>query len=222
METVKSALKKTSIVAIAFAVALSLGALLPAGTAHAKSASFGLAKSKTLKISYVPGNFCLNGIEFMYHGDKKLSKLKNSKSSVLRAGLHVDDFSSYIHLQLKKQGTTKVSFKMGSKKYSVQVQTYKYASPIKSIKIGSKNCMKFFKPKYMSRLSEGAWQVLAASEEPAKVKVVPNKGWKINKIYSDWDGYKKYKNGSKIKGYFSIEMKNTKTGLIETYHLSYL
>lgn len=215
---------------MAAAVALSL--MFAVAPAHATSdPKISVLKKGTLKVSYAPGNSDADSIEFWSDGRSKVSKLKSSKSAVAKAKLkYLKDRNTYIaKIKLKKAGTTKITCKVGSKKYAAKIKVYKYETPIASLKVGKQDLTDSLMPENLLRGSGASYEITAVGGTKAqKVKVVPADGWKISKIYTEKYSYKggkekktvkKYKNGAKIKGQFYIDMKNKKTGLVETLHI---
>lgn len=223
--------RAVSFAAAAMAAAVALSLVFAVAPAHATSdPKISVLKKGTLKVSYVPGNSYANTIGFWSDGLSKVSKLKSSKSTVGKAKLkYLKDRNTYIaEIKLKKAGTTKITCKVGSKKYAAKIKVYKYETPIASLKLGKQDLTDSLMPENLLRGSGTSYEITAVGTKAQKVNVVPADGWKISKIYTEKYSYKggkekkttkKYKNGAKIKGDFYIDMKNKKTGLVETFHV---
>lgn len=224
--------RAVSFAAAAMAAAVALSLMFAVAPAHASSdPKISVLKKGTLKVSYAPGNSDADSIGFWSDGRSKVSKLKSSKSAVAKAKLkYLKDRNTYIaEIKLKKAGTAKITCKVGSKKYAAKIKVYKYETPIASLKVGKQDLTDSLMPENLLRGSGASYEITAVGGTKAqKVKVVPADGWKISKIYTEKYSYKggkekktvkKYKNGAKIKGQFYIDMKNKKTGLVETLHI---
>ena len=121
--------RAVSFAAAAMAAAVALSLMFAVAPAHATSdPKISVLKKGTLKVSYAPGNSDADSIEFWSDGRSKVSKLKSSKSAVAKAKLkYLKDRNTYIaKIKLKKAGTTKITCKVGSKKYAAKIKVYKY------------------------------------------------------------------------------------------------
>ena len=90
----------------------------------------------------------------------------------------------------------------------------KYANPVKTFKVGSKN--------YASKFNKDYISVLYDQEKlSGKLEISPNKNWKLKKIWlSKARTSKVVKNGDKISGYgVRATLKNTKTKVTEDIEL---
>lgn len=234
--SIGSRIKMISIFAVAAVSAILLSLAITTGPAHAAPAGeINDLKSGTLKLSYVPGKSLLNTIEFWSDGTQKVSNLKSSKPSIASVKLrYMRNTNTYIaRIKIKKAGTTKITCKVGKKKYSVKLITYKYSTPIESLKIGKTDYTNNVQPKGLSVRTVGGaydlWAGVAMSKSSKKVDVVAADGWKVSRIYTTKyvkkggkykPVIKKIKNGGKIKGDFTIDMKNKKTGLVESFYVN--
>lgn len=131
----------------------------------------------------------------------KGSTLKSSKTSVLEvtgvgnssnsynyysvsSGSTLSDSSSsyaYINLSLKKKGTSNVSFKIGSKKYTVKVNVKNYTNPVSSLKITGVSSGKNLKSKFKSSASASG-KLSANTSSSAKIVLKAADGWKIQNL----------------------------------------
>lgn len=237
MRTSNLTLKAASLIVVSMIAATLMCLAVFSSTAFAGDVEIvNTLKSKTVKISYLSGKPAHNKIEY-YCFDKKVSNVKSSKKSVATAKLkYTPPKTQYgftepayyrIVVQLKKAGTTKISFKLGSKKYTTTLKVFKYSSPIKSIKIAGKEYSKLFAAKKLARGIQSYGAMTPTATIKGKVKVVAAKGWKLNKIYYEkWKNVGKptqkivktvIKNGSTVNDQFCVEMKNKKSGLIERF-----
>ena len=173
--------------------------------------------------------------ELYFDMSKEVKKIKkvditSSKPSVIKI-----DSSGF--LVVKKPGTTKLTIKVKDKKgktykFKSNVKVVKYTNAFKSFKIGTKEIKSKFK-KYSGTYFE------SGQLKTGKIKITPNKGWKLKSIKYEAYNYsedkepvhisKKIKNKAKInlnrgKGwdyYLTVKMYNKKTGLTEVYRISY-
>ena len=125
---------------------------------------------------------------------------------------------------LKKTGTTKISYVHAGKKHTVKYIVKKYVNPIKSLTVGGKNYASCFAASKLKGSATGAFQAATnASAFTGKLKVTPKAGWKVTGIYrSTSSGMAKVKNGSTVKKetFLQIELKNKKTGQVESFMFS--
>ncbi|MCM1569971.1 MAG: hypothetical protein NC081_11075 [Roseburia sp.] len=91
-----------------------------------------------------------------------------------------DSYYAYINLKLKKAGTTKISFKIGSKSYSTSLKVMKYTNPAKSITITGVNSNKDISSKTKSK-NNGTVKVSKKASN-AKIALSAKSGWKITNI----------------------------------------
>ena len=128
------------------------------------------------------------------------AKSSNKKVATVKANKSTYNGSTYYWLtvQIKKAGTTKITYKFGGKKYSVKYKVKNYVNPLKKLKIGSKNYASKFNPKALSSGSDLA--VASVGSMPkGKVSIKLKSGWKFVKgWYWKNNTMKYFKNGGKI------------------------
>ena len=83
-----------------------------------------------------------------------------------------DNKTSFLWVYAKKPGKTKLSFTYKGKKYSINVVTRKWASPVKKLTINKKDVAS----KYKNR---SRYETAIAGK---KVTVTPAKGWKLTSL----------------------------------------
>ncbi|MDO5539204.1 MAG: hypothetical protein Q4F83_03915 [Eubacteriales bacterium] len=153
-----------------------------------------------------------------------VKNLKSSNKKVVTVGK--PSVSSYVKslsipLTFKKAGSAYISFdlKIGKKTYSYKkkVSAVKYTNPMKSFKIG--------KTEFASRYKKYAGPVILNKALSGKLKIVPNKNWKI--IFMDkmtlGEGSSKVKNNTKIvlkrPSVLTVVLQNKKTGAVSSIAL---
>lgn len=216
---------------------LALTMLLTALPAQAAS-SLDVPKRVTPTIypseTYITGGRT-NKMRYLYLVPSKVKALKSSKKSVATVTQSKDGTNGYyIRMNLKKAGTTTVSFKYKSKTYKTKVIVKKYVNPVSSIKIGnttlpsskfktgtgvSLKYSKFANKKVKVTINlKPGWETDSGSSiRNANGTLVPipgfsyiQKGWRTSRT-ALWDNSTiKIKGG---KGFtINIRAKNTKTG----------
>lgn len=134
-------------------------------------------------------------------------------------GSHAGQYAG-VGMQIKKTGTTKVSFKVrcGKKIYNCKttVKVVKYANPFKKILLDNTDITKYYNHKFSSQ----------ESSLGKTISLKPNKNWKIKSCYL-------YKNGKKLKKLkgssyrlpedtsMTLTMTNKKTKVVETLKFDY-
>lgn len=170
-----------------------------------------------------------------YHYTEKYFnvKVKNKKIAVpSQNGNHASMLYYGPYFKLKRTGTTKVTFdvRLGKSKKvyhcSSTLHVYKYSKPIKKLVVGKKSVA--------SKLTLGHYDcrdmtysyVMKKASENVKVKVTPNKGWKVIKITQGYDDnkLKKLKNGATVKirnggDRVTVTLKNSKTKVVKQLDL---
>lgn len=141
----------------------------------------------------------------------KITKLKNSNPSVAKVAV---GGNNYLTVEIKKAGTSKVTFTYAGKKFSTKISIKKWESPCSQFKVGKKDYAKYFKKSGQYNLNR------QKKDRTEKIKITPKKGWKLTKIENlTPDSEKTVKNNSKVK--LSIKFtgtavfayfKNIKTG----------
>lgn len=150
------------------------------GTSYSSIYVSGLTKSQTIKKSSVKSSNTSVAVpwylekstsSYSYKTDYYDSNIKpysNSDSS----------YSYYIGLQLKKNGTSTISFKIGSKTYQSKITVKSYVNPLKTVTITGVNGGK----NVASKLNKSAYNYdlkLTKTTKNAEVTVKPKSGWKI-------------------------------------------
>lgn len=134
-------------------------------------------------------------------------------------GSHARQYAG-VGMQIKKTGTTKVSFKVrcGKKIYNCKttVKVVKYANPFKKILLDNTDITKYYNHKFSSQ----------ESSLGKTISLKPNKNWRIKSCYL-------YKNGKKLKKLkgssytlpedtsMTLTMTNKKTKVVETLKFDY-
>lgn len=172
------------------------------GTSYSSIYVSGLTKSQTIKKSSVKSSdtsvaapWYLEKTTSAYsyktdYFDENMKPYSNSSSS----------YGYYIGLQLKKNGTSTISFTIGSKTYQSKITVKSYTNPLKTVTMtgvsGGKNIA--------SKLDKSAYNYdlkLTKTTKNAVVTVKPNKGWKIASIEVEnsdtGDSYRVYNYGGK-------------------------
>ncbi len=149
------------------------------GTSYTSIYVGNLTKSQTIKKSSVKSS--KTSVATLYYLEKN-AYTSSYKTEYFEKGL--TDYSNsdseyyyYIGLKLKKAGSSKISFKIGSKSYSSTVKVYDYTNPVKQIKVGTTTVAG---SKFKSANVYGAKNAKKLSN--AKVTVSANDGWKITRV----------------------------------------
>ena len=152
--------------------------------------------------------------------DKGLFSGATVKATTISTQFLMVHMQDSIGMQIKKTGTTKVSFmvRCGKKIYNCKttVKVVKYANPFKKILLDNTDITKYYNHKF-------------SSQESSLGKIIslkPNKNWKIKSCYL-------YKNGKKLKKLkgssytlpedtsMTLTMTNKKTKVVETLKFDY-
>ena len=151
-----------------------------------------------------------NPMSFSYSSEKspktKISNAKSSNTAVATVEVnHYSDNDIYtMNVTTKKTGTTKISFKLGKKSYTVKYVVKPYKNYLKSFKVGSKNYKAQFNPSAVDSAFYNVGAQCKAKTISGKVNVKLKSGWKIKKIWywtqsgSDWKMHYT-KNGGTVK-----------------------
>ena len=134
-------------------------------------------------------------------------------------GSHAGQYAG-VGMQIKKTGTTKVSFKVrcGKKIYNCKttVKVVKYANPFKKILLDNTDITKYYNHKFSSQ----------ESNLGKTISLKPNKNWKIKSCYLSKNGKKLKK--LKCSSYrlpedtsMTLTMTNKKTKVVETLKFDY-
>ena len=209
METVS---RKVPVGAFAVTLALVLAVVfvcVAAPDAHAATlaaADFGTGGK--VVASYIEGD-AANKREFRCA--KKVSALSSSDPEVVSA--RAAKTGRGFDVELKKAGRAKVTYKLGGAERAVAFKVVKYASPVKSFKVGPKDYANKFKKSRSYRLP-------AKKGDLGKLRVVPARGWKLKKLYSGFSEQNSLKvcNGDELGGALNVRavLRNARTGLTET------
>ena len=113
--------------------------------------------------------------------EKEPTGLKNSNPNVVEV---LNKGSYGLTVNVKKAGTSTISFKYAGKKLSTIITAYNWKNPCKFFKVGNKNLTsKFNKSRvYNWNKQKKQWK--------AKISLKANKGWKLKKIQYLYDGVK--------------------------------
>ncbi|MBO4365057.1 MAG: hypothetical protein J5804_02040 [Eggerthellaceae bacterium] len=128
-------------------------------------------------------------MRFSYSSTKSPStKITNAKSSNTEVATvevnHYSDNNVYImNVTTKKAGTTKISFKLGKKNYTVKYVVKPYKNYLTSFKVGSKNFKSQFDPSAVDSASYNVSASFKGKTISGKVNVKLKSGWKIKKIW---------------------------------------
>ena len=132
--------------------------------------------------------------------EKKISGVKSSNPKVATAQAAKGGPYYYLCVDIKKTGTTKITFKQGGKKHTVKYIVKAYKNPVTSFKLGDKNYASKFDPENMLLSSVYTAVGVNAKTLKGKVQLKPASGWKVKKIWY-WNSKAKMKfvkNGGKI------------------------
>ncbi len=178
----KKIIRKFSFAILLIALCCFFGAM----SASAADATYSYSKKLTI---YMPVKAVRSSNSKYYNVDIstsnsisskiKRSSVKSSEKSV--AG--IDGASNHdIFLNVKKKGTTTISFKAGSKTYTIKLTVKNHTNPISTLKIsGVKNGTNLI-GKY-KRDSDGLYEIsLTKTTKNAKLTVKPKSGWAIKFI----------------------------------------
>lgn len=216
--------------AIAFALCLSTStetAWAGGGTALEDIYS-GTTKASVIKN---PTNAYLNDLYYYSQNNpsKKPTGVKSSNPSVLSVEVKTvkggtygtytvpDSYPLVVHF--KKAGTSTVTFKHAGKSHKVKFVVTNYVNPVKSFKVGSQNLTAQLDAKNLT-VRSSMFSTVAKKDFNGKISVKPKSGWKLVSIAN---GITKLKNGkSSANGLYSfqLELKNTKSGLVQSYNIS--
>lgn len=132
---------------------------------------------------------------------KKVAAAKSGNTAV--ATVKVQNGSTLM-VTAKKAGKAKITCTVGGKKKSFTLVVKKYKNPVKTFKVGGKN--------YASKFKKA--RDYYGGHKAGKLTIKPASGWKLVSIYGDGG---KVKNGKKIDkfGFYQVELKNKKTGVVE-------
>lgn len=162
-----------------------------------------------------------------------LSKSSSEATKLAKDGYNSKYYYDYIELTLKKPGTAKVSYKVGSKSCSTTVKVLKYTNPIKTLTITGVNGGK----NLASKFNTSSYVNGKGGKKTGKITVAAKSGWKIRSISYQDSKYAKYWSHSisggaakatlsipvKITGgHVSVDFVNTKTGgmLYASYNMN--
>lgn len=144
----------------------------------------------------------------------KISKVKLSNKNVAKIKYKGNwDFT----VELKKAGTTTITYTYKGKTYKHKLVVNKYTNPMKSFKVGS--------TEYKTKFKKTPICNVKSKISGKKVKVKAASGWKISEILvSTTNGEKRVKNGYKLKkgeSYVTVVLKNKKKGTTEAVSVWY-
>ncbi len=113
----------------------------------------------------------------------KKSSIKNSNPKVIKIlGVDNQENEAHIRFDVKRVGTTTVTFKVGSKKCTTKVKIKKYTNPAKTIKISGVKSGKNIASKF-NKTSDSNNFTLPKTTKNAKLKVKAASGWKLTNAY---------------------------------------
>ncbi|MCD7735910.1 MAG: hypothetical protein LUI07_02920 [Lachnospiraceae bacterium] len=119
----------------------------------------------------------------------KVTGLKSNDTSIVKIYKNTVDDGTEILLLPKKTGTTKVSFKVGNKKYTTKITVKKYVNPISSVTVGD------------TKISSSKFKTLSY----ANLKYADYKGKKVKVTFQLKSGW------SLTSGYINVFYANSKT-----------
>ncbi len=186
-------MKKTKIIAFILCLSIVLS-IIPASNVKAESWMSYLTieqiskKNVTTSFPVKGGGFSrlrISGFKKRTYIDWK--SVKSSNKKVLEIG-SVDSYSSkegyicdilfYVH----SKGTSKVTFKINKKKYSVNIKVVDHFNPVKYYSIKGYKKGKKLKPKYNPSSSMGL-DIKNVNIKNAVLHIETKKGWEVNKIF---------------------------------------
>ena len=106
---------------------------------------------------------------------KKPRNVKLSNKNVAKAQVQ----PGLIMVTMKKPGAIKLSYRWGGKSHTVTIRGYKYANPVKSLKIGGRQYAKKFSQTSVANLGSLSEKGTCPT---GKLQVVAAKNWKVKKI----------------------------------------
>ncbi len=234
----KSMLKRAASAILVVAIALTTVLAVP--TAEVEAASVSYPKTMTVYLQDKSGTSSgyTEGDTIKVKTTKKVKNAKSSKKSVLKLE-GTDKFKKYslISFYAKKAGTSKVTYKVGSKTYTTKVTVKNYTNPAKTIMISGVKSGKNIASKFKKANEDDTFKISTTTNK-AKLTVQAAKGWKlteavfrdedtgknlVEKTYSKGTSKKKtYSLGKLTKGHTcwaALTFKNTKTSGTQTIYV---
>lgn len=227
----RAAIFLTAIMAAVVAVILSLSAFTSTAYAGGGGGLQIIYKGTHKYAMLVGAGDEANTLVYVSDAYKPITKCKSSNKQVATVKVTKyapEDHGGYtipgyytLSVTLKKAGTTKITYYYKGKKHTATFKVQKYVNPIKSFKLGSKEYKKCFNAKNLFMNPRvGYPTTLSTGKIQGKLKITPASGWKINRIYygsEQTNNVERIKNGATVSKNFTVEMKNKKTGFIETF-----
>lgn len=137
----------------------------------------GLGKNQEVKKSSVKSSN--TGVATLYYLSKHSSKSQTS-SFVGEEDSKYESYSATISLDVKKPGSTVISYKIGSKTYKTKITIKPYVNPVSSVTMTGVNGGKNFAS--LTNKRDYASVSLTKASKNAVVKVKPKSGWKVRSI----------------------------------------
>ena len=222
----KKMTKKLLAALLAFAMVFTLLAV-PATSmkdVNAASEEVGINPFSDRVVSIMPGNnYKATGV-ISVTGTTKASQIKNLKSSnkSMKVSAHAAA-SGYIRVEYSKPGKTTITFTAKGKKLRTTFTVKKYANPVATLKIGSKN--------YTSKFNKSKYTYTSKKISKQTLNIKAKKGWTIKNVYVYNSKGKLYNvNKSKFSkkvtlnkkyGDIMVTMYQKSTGLTENISITY-
>ena len=173
--------------AIAVMLGLSLGVSQAWAGGQPGSPTLEDLCKKTYTISFKSSDTMTLSYNSSKSPTKKIANVKSSNAAVATA--EANSYSANgktiytMNIKVFKAGTTKISFKFGSKKYTVKYVVKPYKNNLASFKVGAKNYKSLFDPSAIERTSYSIPASVKVKNISGKVQVKLKSGWKIKKIW---------------------------------------
>ncbi len=222
----KKLTKRILTFALACAMLFTTELFVPQNTTEVQAASTPRFTDKSYVVTYQPGEYFTRYYTLLsIVGCNRATEIKNVKSSNTSV-CRLQVKQGYLRAFYYKTGTATITCKVKGKKISTKLIVKKYASPVKSFKIGRKE----FASKFKATANHEYFHTDKIKKQ--KLNIVMNKNWVMTGIYTSLNGTSKsnYRLGAKTKysakisssgayDHIRINCTNKKTGIVETIEL---
>lgn len=193
--------------AVALVAAVPPGDALAAGYSAAGISAAVPTASKKVVTSYLKGD---PGNSRTYLSTRKVTDVKSSDPKVVS----VKAQGGYgFAVRVRKAGKAKVTYRIGGAKKVLSYAVRKYANPVRSFKLGSKD--------YAAKLKgRKSYALPKERRDLGKVSVRPARGWRLKRIYTGFSARNALtmRNGARIGGALNVcaVLVHGASGLVET------
>lgn len=177
--------KKTKVLSLFLALTMVFTILITPGVDKVKADSFKEVKYASSIVISKGNPSVYVDLGKKWNQNKKLT-VKSSNNKVVKA---LD--TGYPVVDLMKAGKATVTFKTGGKTYKMKFKVLAYKNPLKTFKVEDESLAGKFKKYSLSSLTY--------TGDTAKIKVSPNKGWKLKSI--KYKAYKYDTENDSVKSY---------------------